>query len=138
MATTKSTAKKAVKKPAKKVAASTKSTAKSTRAKQPKRRIVGYDAHPNNFFKVQVTIQTVYWAIIAALVLALGIWIITLQIQVHKIYDAIEANDAASSALTPQEIEYLKERIKAREERENAAAAQPTNTASDTATTPAN
>lgn len=41
------------------------------------------------FMEFKLTKQTVYWAIIAGLVLALGLWIFSVQNQVHNIYDQI-------------------------------------------------
>lgn len=118
MATTRSTSKSTTKKATTKTAKSTSGATKKTTAK-PKavrtpakstRRYVGLDAQPSNFFQFRITIQTVYWAIIGALVLALGIWIINLQMQVHRIYDAIDTSESQYSQLTEDEIRFLKER----------------------------
>lgn len=49
-------------------------------------------AHSSSpFLTIAITKQTVYWLIIAAAVLALGLWTIHLQNEVNKIYDQFEA-----------------------------------------------
>jgi len=44
------------------------------------------------FFTFALTQQTLYWAIISGAVLALGLWIVTIQVNVNNIYDQIEMN----------------------------------------------
>ena len=45
------------------------------------------------FFTFELTKQTLYWAILCAIVLALGVWVMSLNIQVQKIYDQIDATN---------------------------------------------
>ena len=71
------TKKAAPKKPAAKKAAPA-PVAKATEAK-------------TNFMTFKVTEQTIYWAIIGAMVLALGIWVMTINARVQAIYDQIDA-----------------------------------------------
>lgn len=47
-----------------------------------------------NFMSFQLTQQTVYWSILCVLVLALGIWVTFLSVQVQNIYDQIEITNA--------------------------------------------
>lgn len=44
------------------------------------------------FFVFKVTRQTLYWLILAVLVLALGAWVLVLNIRIQNIYDQIDAN----------------------------------------------
>lgn len=44
----------------------------------------------NSFFSFCVTRQTLYWLIIALIILILGMWLIHVQIDAYKIYDEIE------------------------------------------------
>jgi hypothetical protein len=53
------------------------------------------------FLTIAITRQTLYWAIIAAAVLGLGMWIIYLQNQVNQIYDAIDASSADNNLVIP-------------------------------------
>lgn len=44
------------------------------------------------FMTFKTTHQTVYWLIIGLFVLGIGIWMISLNIKVQKLYDQVEAN----------------------------------------------
>ena len=44
------------------------------------------------FLTFRITQQTLYWGIISVLVLALGMWVIYLQIKINEIYDIVDAN----------------------------------------------
>ena len=48
------------------------------------------DATP--FLTLAITRQTLYWGILSFIVLIMGLWIIHLQNEINKIYDAIEAS----------------------------------------------
>ena len=50
------------------------------------------------FFTYQITQQTVYWLIISLLVLALGIWVITLSVKVQTLYDQVQVQAASTQA----------------------------------------
>lgn len=43
-----------------------------------------------NFFSVRITDQTIYWAILCFLVLALGVWVISINDKVQRLYDQID------------------------------------------------
>jgi len=45
------------------------------------------------FFTFRITNQTLYWTILCALVLALGVWVLSINIQVQNIYDQIDAQN---------------------------------------------
>lgn len=48
---------------------------------------------PTPFFTFQLTKQTLYWGILCGIVLALGVWVMSLNVQVQKIYDQIDATN---------------------------------------------
>lgn len=51
----------------------------------------------HDFFSVRVTDQTVYWAILSFVVLALGIWVITIDDRLHRLYDQIDFENSDNS-----------------------------------------
>ena len=54
-----------------------------------------------NFFSTKITDQTVYWAILGFLVLAIGIWVITINDKVQYLYDQIDAQNAQGAIIAP-------------------------------------
>ncbi|HET8884415.1 MAG TPA: hypothetical protein VFM68_03010 [Candidatus Saccharimonadales bacterium] len=46
------------------------------------------------FFTYRFTTQTLYWIILGGLILALGLWVMTLNMQIQKLYDQVELNSA--------------------------------------------
>lgn len=44
------------------------------------------------FLSTSLTNQTFYWLIIGVIVLALGGWIVHLQVKINEVYDTIDAN----------------------------------------------
>jgi hypothetical protein len=74
--------------------AATKSKATTKAAKAaPKKQSKKAAVQPPSFFTFKFTYQTVYWLILCTLVLALGIWVIDLNVKVQKIYDQIDMNN---------------------------------------------
>lgn len=53
------------------------------------------------FMSMQPTRETTYWLIFSLLILALGIWVLTLTIKINDIYDQIEVSDSSSMINTP-------------------------------------
>ena len=51
------------------------------------------------FMTFQLTAQSVYWLILSMLVLALGLWVMALNVRIENIYNQIDVNNAASSSL---------------------------------------
>lgn len=95
------------KKPAKRTTARKSATTKSSApklvrlAKRPQMESFKLARPQSPFLTIAITRQTLYWSIIAAAVLGLGMWIIYLQNQVNAIYDQIEANNLDNSIITP-------------------------------------
>ena len=53
-----------------------------------------------SFFSFRVTYQTFYWLTLSLLILALGIWVITLNMRVQQLYDQIDlANSGVSDTV---------------------------------------
>lgn len=48
------------------------------------------------FFTLRFTHQTFYWTVLSLLVLALGIWVVTLNVRVQQLYDQVETSAAQS------------------------------------------
>ena len=97
MATKKTTTKKAPakKKPVakttvKKVSKSTKSTSSRVPSIQPER---------EDFMTFRVNRETVYWAVLGAVVILFGLWIMQLQADIQSIYDDIDASTAESDII---------------------------------------
>lgn len=52
------------------------------------------------FKSFQLTSQTVYWLILCALILALGLWVISLNVRVQQIYDQAQYTAASTPYLS--------------------------------------
>ena len=55
-----------------------------------------------NFFSFRITDQTIYWAILCFIVLALGIWVITINDKVQHIYDQIDQDNTDNALVVPK------------------------------------
>lgn len=89
------TAKKSSKKPAvKRAPAKTSTGTKVTHrvVKEPELRSFRRAKTPA-FFTFKITRQTFYWSILCAIVFALGVWILSINVQVNNIYDQIDATN---------------------------------------------
>lgn len=95
MATTKKKSTTKKKPVARKVATTTK-TRKVAPKKVQKAPVVGLANEELPFFTFRITTQTVYWSIILILVLALGLWVISVNDKVQHIYDQMEASADSS------------------------------------------
>jgi len=97
----------AKKKPATKPVTARKAPAKSTAKKQ--KPTVEQSFRPSKektpFFTYEFTIQSVYWIILSTLVLALGAWVMYLNIKIQAIYDQVEINTNLSETYIVPTIE---------------------------------
>lgn len=57
---------------------------------------------PRQFLSARPTRETGYWLVFSLLILALGVWVLTLTIKINDIYDQIEINDSALSSQVMQ------------------------------------
>ncbi|MFZ1258138.1 MAG: hypothetical protein WAQ25_01590 [Candidatus Saccharimonas sp.] len=96
MATTKKSAKKTVKKAPVKPTSKTKVRCSVAPTMQSFKRF----SPDEPFFTFRVSQQTIYWAFLGIAVLALGLWVITINDKVQYIYDQVdEANSALNQTL---------------------------------------
>lgn len=66
---------------------------------------------PNEpFVSLKVTVQTLYWLILAGAVLLLGLWVLDISQKVQTIYDEIDSNMIIQSELDQRELEILREK----------------------------
>lgn len=49
------------------------------------------------FFTFRFNHQTAYWLLLCGIILALGVWVMALTVQVESIYDQIDANNMSAS-----------------------------------------
>lgn len=80
-----------------------KATAKkpSTKAKKsPEFKSFKLSKSNTPFFTFAITKQTLYWLVICSAVLALGVWVVIIQIRVNNNYDRIEMNSSALEDLS--------------------------------------
>ncbi len=94
---------KAVSAPKKKTthAASTaKSHKKGAATVAPRAFIMPSEYNDTPFFTFRITHQTVYWGILCAVVLALGLWVVSINDKVMRIYDQIDQTNAATESYT--------------------------------------
>ncbi len=95
-----------VKKTSTKKSATRKSAPKkraTTKAQQQSARSFHIERSPTPFLTIAITRQTLYWGILSLVVLILGIWIIHLQNEINKIYDAIDISMSESDAVIVKE-----------------------------------
>ena len=98
MATSKTVKKTATKKAPARPVAKTK-VKHVAKAKKPVMRSFAPAPASEPFMTFRLTNQTLYWAILAAFVLALGIWVTVISVRVQHIYDTIDATNAQADAL---------------------------------------
>jgi hypothetical protein len=77
---------------------------KSAPAAAKHRRLVSLSIAPEDkpFFTFSITRQTLYWLIFSVTILALGLWVLNLNIQVLSLYDQIENTNAQTSLNEPK------------------------------------
>lgn len=98
------------KKPASK-ATSTRSTSRATKAKATKSFKLQRSAEP--FISLKITVQTLYWLILAGAVLLLGLWVLDISQKVQTIYDEIDSNMRVQSDLDARELDILRKNTSA-------------------------
>lgn len=59
--------------------------------KQPEMKSFKRAKSPTPFFTFELTRQTLYWALLSGIVLAMGVWVMSINIEVNKIYDQIDS-----------------------------------------------
>lgn len=108
------------KKPATKKPAAKKPAAKSTPSKAPAKRAsasakksaparsrlfavnIVPDTQP--FMTFRMTTQTLYWLIFGVTILALGLWVLKLNLEIISLYDQIDQNNIVESQTSPTSV----------------------------------
>jgi hypothetical protein len=86
-----------------KTTATRKATAKATKV-APVRSFRRYD-DTTPFMTFKFTQQSLYWLILSVIVLALGAWVMYLNVQIQNLYDQVEINTALSEQyVTPSKV----------------------------------
>lgn len=97
---TKSTTKKPAAKKAPAKRATTVKPKKASASKASSSQYKSFQASPDKqFFSVRITDQTIYWAVLGIIVLALGLWVISINDRVQHLYDQIDTQNAESALL---------------------------------------
>jgi hypothetical protein len=64
------------------------------------------------FLSFKVTVQTLYWLILAGAVLLLGLWVLNIHNRVQMIYDEIDQSQMLQQELDAKELEMAREKAK--------------------------
>lgn len=88
---------------------------KKTPAKNQAVRSFRVTKNPEDFMTFRINRQTIYWIIFGTAVIALALWVMSLQRDINDLYDQIDRTQAESQMLLPAEVEAIKKQ-KAREE----------------------
>lgn len=62
----------------------------NSKAKPHRMRTLRLSPEESPFMTYKLTHQTVYWLALCLLILALGIWVITLSVKVQSLYDRVD------------------------------------------------
>lgn len=74
-------------------------TKKKATKKSPMHHSLKRSEETEPFFTFKFTQQTVYWLILSALILALGVWAMYLTVKVQNIYDEIDSASLRDSLI---------------------------------------
>lgn len=96
----------------------TKAAPKTTRKSAPKKHAVTEQSfratkETTPFMTFNFTIQSVYWLILSGLVLALGAWVMYLNVQIQEIYDQVEINTQLSESYISPAAEKTAPKVEA-------------------------
>ena len=99
---TKTAAKSATKKATtvKRAPAKTHSTTSVKRVSKPALRSFRPTKSDEPFFTFRITHQTLYWIILAVIVVSLAAWVLSISIKVQGIYDQIDATMRTTESMT--------------------------------------
>lgn len=85
------------KKPATKKSTATKKPSQARRTSKSSASRAQSANPQSQFMQTKVTQQTIYWLIIGAAVIALTVWVLSLQRQLNDIYDQIQIDSSSNS-----------------------------------------
>ncbi|HMI08855.1 MAG TPA: hypothetical protein VK497_00455 [Candidatus Saccharimonadales bacterium] len=69
----------------------------TTKKKPIEHRSFRKSPNPSPFFTLKFTHQSVYWLILCGLILALGIWVLSLNMKLQAAYDQIDESNNSSN-----------------------------------------
>ncbi|MDX2775919.1 hypothetical protein PV379_00930 [Streptomyces caniscabiei] len=79
----------------------TTSAKKATKKSESMRSFVVEKDRPP-FMTFRVTHQTFYWVVLSALILALGVWVLTLTVKLQQVYDDIDTLQQQEQSIAPK------------------------------------
>ncbi len=91
-------------------ATSTRSRTKTTRSKAPQMQSFRVSKQQEPFMSMKITVQTLYWLILAGAVLLLGLWVLNIHNKVQNIYDEIDRSTLIQQELDAKELQLLREK----------------------------
>lgn len=59
---------------------------------------------------LKITVQTLYWLILAGAVLMLGLWVLNIHNKVQGIYDEIDQSQILQAELDAKELKMLRDK----------------------------
>lgn len=89
---------------------STRSTTRVKRSTAPQMRSFHVAKQQEPFMSLKITVQTLYWLILAGAVLLLGLWVLNIHNKVQNIYDEIDQSTLIQQELDAKELQMLRER----------------------------
>jgi len=95
-----------------KKAAPKKTAAKRTHSKTKSTTVRSFHVAPRDrpFWTFLFTTQSFYWVLIGAAVLAVGIYVASLQIRINSLYDQVDTN-SVQSKLNKEELKKLNQAL---------------------------
>lgn len=88
-------------------ATAVKTTVKSTKASPSGLKSFRLSSSPRPFLTFSITRDTIYWLILSVAILALGSWVVNLQVKINDIYDKIDQEQVISDNLDAQYLKAL-------------------------------
>lgn len=83
-------------------AAPKKSAKKSVAPKQAAHRSFRPSRASEPFFTIRINHQTLYWLILAALVIGLALWVLSISVKVQEIYDQVDMTSRLDTSSATQ------------------------------------
>lgn len=81
-----------------------------SRSKSPEMKSFRVAKAQEPFMSLKITVQTLYWLILAGAVLLLGLWVLDIHNKVQNIYDEIDQSTILQQELDAKELQMLREK----------------------------
>lgn len=72
-----------------------------SKSARPSERSLTRSSDSPSFFTLRITQQSIYWLILCLFILGLGVWVLTLNMKVQKIYDHADHTTSNSDHRLP-------------------------------------